>query len=334
MPYQTIVYKELSSMGYTVHAFYKDNERQTPYIPDDVQDVNYYPESKFTKDELFDFVRVLNPSLLVVCGWASRKYMYVARKIKRIQKIPVVCPIDTQYLGTLKQRLGFLISPLYIKTAFSHIWVPGFRQYYFAKRLGYANERIIFNSLAGDVELFWSSSIEQKKTSYPKVFLFVGRYMEVKGLQMLIDVWKSIEDKRGWKIVCAGNGPLQNILEATEHVEVLNFQSQKQLVSLAEKSGAFILPSLYEPWALVLHEFAAAGLPIICSKACGASDHFVIENYNGFTFHQNSFDELKQVLLKFIESSDNDKYNMAINSRKLSMTITPKLSAKSLLSII
>ena len=48
--------------------------------------------------------------------------------------------------------------------------------------------------------------------------------------------------------------------------------------------GVFVLPSIYEPWALVLQEFAAAGLPILCSSICGASPHFVINNYNGYTF--------------------------------------------------
>ena len=154
MPYQTVVYKELSKIGCEVHAFYQDRKRQTPYVPEAITNVYYYPESNYTKKNLYRFLNELQPTILVVCGWAYQKYLYIARKYKRIHKIPVICPIDTQYIGRLKQRFGFLISPFYIKTAFSHIWVPGVRQYYFAKRLGYSNDRIILNSLTGNKHLF------------------------------------------------------------------------------------------------------------------------------------------------------------------------------------
>jgi len=43
---------------------------------------------------------------------------------------------------------------------------------------------------------------------------------------------------------------------------------------MLENSGCFILPSRYEPWALVIHEAACAGLPIICTNVCGTVDHF------------------------------------------------------------
>jgi len=334
MPYQTVVYRELSKMGYSVDAFYNDKGRQTPYQPDIIENVRYYPNSQYSGRQLYQKVLELKPILLVVCGWSSQRYLYVARKIREIRQIPVVCPIDTQYIGRLKQHIGFLISPFYIKKHFTHIWVPGVRQYYFAQRLGYKPNRIILNSLTGNVELFNQVNIEKKKNEYPKSFLFVGRYHEVKGLRLLMDVWDSINDKKGWTIICAGNGPLINILEGRKDVKVLGFQSQTELIRLAEQSGTFILPSNYEPWALVLQEFAAAGLPIICSEACGASPHFVINGYNGYTFKTNDFDDLRDKMIKIIESSSRILYEMSYNSRELSSMVNPHKSAVSLLSVL
>lgn len=40
---------------------------------------------------------------------------------------------------------------------------------------------------------------------------------------------------------------------------------QEELAEELEKAGAFILPSVTEPWALVIHEAACAGLPILAS---------------------------------------------------------------------
>lgn len=334
MPYQTIVYSEFSSLGHTVHVFYNDKGRQTPFVPEILPNVHYYPNSEYSSVELYSKVLQLEPDILVVCGWSSKKYLYVARKFKFNSNIPVVCPIDTQFTWRLKQIVGFLIAPIYIKSAFTHIWVPGVRQYYFARRMGYSPSNIVLNSLTGNVDLFSKAQVSNKLQEYPRRLLFVGRYNEVKGLRLLIDVWNSIENKMGWTIVCAGNGPLRDELEKCDGVEVLDFQSQENLVKLAETSGVFVLPSKYEPWALVLQEFAAAGLPIVCSKACGASPHFVIDNYNGYTFNTNSFSDLKRVLLEILSLPEQELYRMALNSKKLSRMVTPSISAASLLSIL
>ena len=334
MPYQAIVYAELSKLGHTVHAFYNDKCRQTPYSPPPIENVSYYPSSHLSKLDLYQHVQGFAPDLLVVCGWSSKKYLYVARKFKRKGQIPVVSPIDTQFTWRLKQIIGFLVSPVYIKTAFTHIWVPGVRQYYFARRLGYQPNQIILNSLTGNVDLFSTAKVEHKLTDYPRVFLYVGRYHKAKGLELLINVWNSINDKKGWKLVCAGNGPLKGMLQNHHDVEILDFQPQERLVEIAEKSGFFILPSVYEPWALVLQEFAAAGLPILCSDACGASPHFVINGHNGYTFKTKDASDLKIKLEHIINMSDEELFKFANHSRLLSHLITPSMSAASLLSTI
>lgn len=228
MPYQTVVYKELSRKGFSVYAFYNDKKRQTPFEPETIENVFYFPNSVYTPQQLFEKVQTLNPVILVVCGWSSAKYMYVAKKYKKKDEIPVVCPIDTQFIGRWKQRLGFLIAPFYIKRHFTHIWVPGVRQYYFARRMGFKPQNIILNSLTGNVDLFSQANIDEKSKVYPKSFLFVGRYHEVKGLKLLMNVWDSIDNKNGWSLVCAGNGPLRGMLEGREGIEVLGFQNQDE----------------------------------------------------------------------------------------------------------
>jgi len=45
-----------------------------------------------------------------------------------------------------------------------------------------------------------------------------------------------------------------------------------------------VLPSDYEPWALVVVEAAAAGMALICSDVVGAAAELVKEGVNGFTF--------------------------------------------------
>ena len=190
------------------------------------------------------------------------------------------------------------------------------------------------NSLTGNVRLFEGAKVDHKLSSFPKRFLFVGRYNQVKGLALLSRVWNSIDDKKGWKIVFAGNGPMKEQLLSLKDVDVLDFQTQEKLVKLAEDTGVFLLPSKYEPWALVLQEFACAGMPILCSDICGASPHCVVNGYNGYTFRAGDFDDLREKLIRIMNMDDEELFRWAINSRKLSQFVNPEISAYSLLSVL
>jgi glycosyltransferase involved in cell wall biosynthesis len=334
MPYQTVIFKEYSKLGNAVHAFYLDKKRQTPYVPDEIDNVFYYPKGDFTKSFLLKKIIELNPTILLVCGWSDKDYLYIARYFKRKKIIPVVCPIDTQFTKRIKQFFGFIIAPFYIKSAFTHIWIPGARQYEFARLLGYSKSKIVFNSLSCDVELFSKVKVESKLLLYPKRFLFVGRFNKLKGLELLVEAWNSIFEKKGWILTLVGNGPDKNKLQGYEGIEVIDFMDQEKLINLAQESGCFILPSIYEPWALVIHEFAAAGLPIICSDACGASVSFVVKGFNGFIFKSRSVIDLRQKLISIISCDDKELIRMSYNSKKLAKSITPEISAASFLSVL
>lgn len=334
MPYQVNVYKVLSSMGFSLHVFFLDEHTQTPYNPPIIPNVYYYPKSKYPRLDLLRFIESLNPCIMVVCGWSDKDYLIVSRQIKRKLKIPIVCPIDTQFFGNPKQIFGILASKFYIKPCFSYMWVPGFRQYEFARLLGYNRKKILFNSLSGDNELFKSVDINDKLDHYPKNFLYVGRFKKEKGLDLLLAAWNKIDNKRDWTLTFVGNGPLKSEIIKNPNVIVLDFMEQKDLVIQAQNSGCFVLPSIYEPWALVLQEFAAAGLPIVCSDTCGASTFFVEHGYNGYIFETNNSDDLYKKMMMIINKNNEELILMSERSRFISQRITPEISAYSLLTVL
>lgn len=332
MPYVDVVFNELSNQGHTITAFYKDKALQTPYVPRVIRNVEYCKESEFNTENLLDYINGKKPDIIVIAGWSYNKYLKIAKTYFNV--VPTICPIDTQYLGTIKQIIGVLFSFFFVRRYFSHIWVPGVRQFHFARLLGYKPSRIIMNSLTGDVSLFNTVDLTRKKDNYPKTFLFVGRYHQAKGLDILIKAWSNIVDKKGWKLVTVGNGPLESVLQSSPDIEVLGFKSQDDLIAIAASSGVFILPSMYEPWALVLHEFSAAGLPIICSDACGASSHFVISGYNGYTFETGSISDLQNKMEKIMSMKSEELLIMSQRSKSLSLYTNPEFSAYSLLSVL
>ena len=117
-------------------------------------------------------------------------------------------------------------------------------------------------------------------------------------------------------------------------LEICEYMQQKELVNITDSCGVFLLPSTYEAWSVVMHEFAAAGMPLLCSETCGAVPHFLINGYNGFIFETGDFKSLKKRMEQFIGMSDEDLFMMAENSKKLAAQILPEFVAASIVSIL
>jgi glycosyltransferase involved in cell wall biosynthesis len=63
---------------------------------------------------------------------------------------------------------------------------------------------------------------------------------------------------------------------------------------------AFVLPSLWEEWGLVVNEAMACGLPVVVSANCGCSSDLVEEGVNGFTFDPTDSESLARCLSRYI----------------------------------
>ena len=66
------------------------------------------------------------------------------------------------------------------------------------------------------------------------------------------------------EINCSGGGTFP-VDTKILNIENKGFIQPKYLNDLLLNSSALILPSRYEPWGVIVHEAAAAGLPIIIS---------------------------------------------------------------------
>jgi glycosyltransferase involved in cell wall biosynthesis len=62
----------------------------------------------------------------------------------------------------------------------------------------------------------------------------------------------------------------------------MGFVQVQELPSFFNRYRCLILPSVFEPWGVVVHESVSCGLAVITSVACGAGAVFVRHGYNGF----------------------------------------------------
>ena len=337
MGYTMATIRALLEKGCVVHVVHKDHGKLTPYQPSDVKNLYFYPRSSQTGATLEQISKKIDPQVTVVSGWMDREYLQVARKLRTNGKV-VVCGLDGQWNGTLRQRMANLLGLFrYFSQFFSHAWVSGVYQYEYARELGFTKKEIIFDLYSADLELFSSAyyeCVKIKKSQYPHRFLFVGRLEPVKGLDVLLDAWKKLGERRkDWELHLIGNGSLKDVLLETPGIVLKDFLQPDDLAHEISSAGCFVLPSRREPWGVVVHEFAAAGLPLICSDVVGAVASFLIDGSNGYLFKSSDFLDLSAKMLNVIQAKDEDLIKMGRVSVNLSRRITPDSSSDNLLSL-
>lgn len=147
-------------------------------------------------------------------------------------------------------------------------------------------------------------------------FLFVGRFVEVKNLGLLLQGYAAYSAQAGSaarRLVLLGAGPLEGELRkqaaalAVDHqIDFKGFLSGRDLAREIAGSAALVLPSASEPWGLVVNEAMALGIPVIVSETCGARDVLVRNLESGIVIEGGSQHSLAKALA-FV-GSDEDRW--------------------------
>jgi glycosyltransferase involved in cell wall biosynthesis len=170
--------------------------------------------------------------------------------------------------------------------------------------------------------------------------LYVGRFAKQKGVDLLLAAYEIYKNTHHgtWGLTCIGNGPMQQDLEAAaandQQITVEAFLPQPELVKRAQAAGAFVLPSRYEPWGVVAHEFSAAGLPLIFSEYVGARQQFLIDGLNGYTFYNELPQDLAYKMHLLSSQAPEQLVQMGQISHRLAQRTTPEITAASLMSVL
>lgn len=277
----------------------------------------------------------IGPELVVVSGWMDQDYLKICKTLKKNSKTKIVAASDTQWSNSLRHNLASYISPFYHKKVFDFLWVSGPWQYEYARKLNFSNQNIIFNCYSANIHLFEKNKMNLKGN---RMLLFLGRFDKVKGIDLLLSAFEKFkqESNSNLKLKLIGNGTELGLVKSYESDDVIvkDFVQPNNLIQELSEVSGFVLPSIYEPWGLVIHEMASAGLPLLVSSICGATTMFAINNYNALIFEPNSKEGIYNILKTYDNLSDEEIVQMGIKSKELSMRITPDISAASLISVM
>ncbi|OGN16166.1 MAG: hypothetical protein A3B99_00880 [Candidatus Yanofskybacteria bacterium RIFCSPHIGHO2_02_FULL_44_12b] len=95
------------------------------------------------------------------------------------------------------------------------------------------------------------------------IFVFVGRLIHQKAVDILIKAFKELDENSYLLVV--GQGQEKGRLEKLANDRVIFAGIRKDIPQILMSSDCFVLPSRYEGWPLALTEALAAGIPIIVS---------------------------------------------------------------------
>lgn len=275
---------------------------------------------------LIDFA----PDAVYVSGWNNKQYLTISQ-IFRTRGIPVICGMDNHWQGSSRQKFASFFASFYLKKYFDLIWVPGTWQYSYALKLGFKKNQIITGLYSADVKTF-----TRLVPILRKRFLFVGRLVHHKAIDLLADAFKAFnEEDDTWELLIVGNGneAYINQIKSAPNIIHVPFMEAGKLATLISEGGVFVLPSRYEAWGVVIHEAVAGGMPVIASTECGATASFVKNFYNGFIVKPDT-SSILTALKQMANLNDEQRLIMSQRSRELALSITPEFWSSQLYSVL
>jgi glycogen(starch) synthase len=143
------------------------------------------------------------------------------------------------------------------------------------------------------------------------IILYVGRIVNEKGVQVLLDAAPAIlTEAPGARFLIVGTGYYLEDMRAkaqamgiAQFVRFLGYVSDDDLKKLYKIASVVCIPSLYEPFGIVALEGMAAGVPVVTSDAGGLTD-FVEHGVNGLTTYAGNVGSLAWGLLEVLRNTE------------------------------
>ncbi len=166
--------------------------------------------------------------------------------------------------------------------------------------------RVVRNAISTDEEnipLTIKDNVEREP-----VVMFAGRLMAQKcpeaAVEIMVGALKKVKNARG--VIAGGGEKLEVIRELVkfkgmgDRIEVLGNVPKKNMHTIYATAAVLILPSISEPFGLVAIEAARAGVAVMLSDRCGASE--VLKSAQVIELYQTN--EWIDSLVKLLEKSE------------------------------
>jgi glycosyltransferase involved in cell wall biosynthesis len=127
--------------------------------------------------------------------------------------------------------------------------------------------------------------------------LFVGRLAPEKGIETLIEAWRTVRRDHAVSLKVVGSGPSDSMAANMEPgIEWLGWRSQEEVVQLMKQARILVFPSRhYEGLPVTIIEAFATGLPV-AGSAIGSVGEVIVDGQTGRLFPPGDAGRLADIL--------------------------------------
>jgi 1,2-diacylglycerol 3-alpha-glucosyltransferase len=276
------------------------------------------------------------PDSVGIVGYARPESMVAARWARR-RNLTSILMSESQQIDRphvwwkeliKKQRVGWFDAAL--------VGGPSHRDY--LVQLGMPSRSIslgynaVDNGYFAAAANFWRQT-ENGRSGLPPVpyFLVVCRFVPEKNLVRLIRAFAAYrarcDSHTAWDLVVCGDGPERSRLEqaiaesgAAAAIHCPGFLQSDALPRWYAHAGASVLPSLSEPWGLVVNEAAASRLPLLVSSRAGCASTLV-PGPRGTTGNQFDPRNINEIMNNLLWISSLDRAERDAMGRRAAKTV-------------
>jgi len=229
---------------------------------------------------------------LIIGGWDQLVAWIAAFKSPRNKNGVVV---ESSIMESKTNGFKGLLKKLFF-SRISKAYVSGKSQADLAKALGFKGQLIVTKG----VGIFNIRPQPQYKVaSSVKYFIYVGRLAPEKNLQYLIETFNQLPELT---LNIVGFGPHELFLKSIAKQSIVFHGAipNTELYKLYQQNDVLVLPSVSEPWGMVVEEAFNSGLPVIVSNKVGCAEE-IVNDSNGIIFKLSEPDGLRNAIMKIQE---------------------------------
>jgi glycosyltransferase involved in cell wall biosynthesis len=274
-------------------------------------------------------------TILHLAGW-GHPVLLGALLMAKSFGIPVAVESDTAE-GRADRSWRYWVKKLLYPALFrlpSRFLPGGTRQARYLEGFGVKPNRMTIAQMTvnvSDVRRFCSDNREAARSAAraqwgtspeDRVVLYVGRLEDHKGVGILLSAFaRALAENTYLRLVIAGDGPLRPRVEVVAanadcRVSYLGRLSGDDVLRAYLAADLLVLPSLFEPWGLVVNEAMACGLPVIVSDRVGCADDLVRPEETGLVVNAGRDIELAAAIRRLAEG-EADRRRMGLAAERL-----------------
>ena len=271
---------------------------------------------------IFNYIKIIKkikPDIVLTFTIKPNLYGGIACQLKKIPYIANITGLGTalQKEGILKKITIFLYHIAFKKIKCCFMQNEDNMKVFEKYKIADDKRKLIPGS---GVNLTKYKLLDYPKETDNLEFLFIGRIMKEKGIDLYIETAKYIRNKyknTRFHVIGYCEQDYENTLEDLQKQGIIIYHGkQDNMIAFYKLSCCTIHPTYYpEGMSNVLLESAASGRPVITTDKPGCRE--IVDNkVTGFIVKPQDLEDLKSTVEKFINMLYEEKVNMGLKGRK------------------